>query len=172
MYNYVWSQRNHHITAAYHTLMHACMDAHIYEESVTSLSVIFTFLTSVIIVILLSHLWSQCKLNLMGIAGIYCKKKYCEPTILLSEEMFMIFEYCVHNRRYIEDVCIQKCVLALIFANAFNSIPAIQYKLLYSFSDYITLYVHNAKYSEWGIRHLVHLIQKHEFLVLQIRSDI
>ena len=31
--------------------------------------------------------------------------------ILLSEEIFMSFDYCIHNRRYVEDVLIQKCVL-------------------------------------------------------------
>ena len=41
-------------------------------------------------------------------------------TILLSEEILVSFDYCIHNRRYIEDIWIQKCVLALIFANAFK----------------------------------------------------
>ena len=40
--------------------------------------------------------------------------------ILLSEEIFMIFDYCIHNRRYIEGIWIQKCALALNFANAFK----------------------------------------------------
>ena len=40
--------------------------------------------------------------------------------ILLSEEIFMIFDYCIHNRRYIEGIWIQKCALALNFANAFE----------------------------------------------------
>ena len=41
--------------------------------------------------------------------------------ILLSEEIFVVLDYCIHNRRCIEDnIWIQKCVLALIFANAFE----------------------------------------------------
>ena len=41
--------------------------------------------------------------------------------ILLSEEILVVFDYCIHNRRCIEDnIWIQKCVLALIFANAFE----------------------------------------------------
>ena len=40
--------------------------------------------------------------------------------ILLSEEIFTIFDYCIHSSRYTEDVWIQKCVLALNFANAFK----------------------------------------------------
>ena len=40
-------------------------------------------------------------------------------TILLFEEILVSFDYCIHNRRYIGDyIWIQKCVLALIFANA------------------------------------------------------
>ena len=52
------------------------------------------------------------------IAGFYCQKKYLRITNFLSEEIFVIFDNCVHNRRYIEDVWTQKCVLALIFVNA------------------------------------------------------
>ena len=41
--------------------------------------------------------------------------------ILLSEEILVVLDYCIHNRRCIEDnIWIQKCVLALIFANAFE----------------------------------------------------
>ena len=39
--------------------------------------------------------------------------------ILLSEKKF-VFDYCIHNRRYIEDIWIQKCLLAWIFANVFE----------------------------------------------------
>ena len=54
--------------------------------------------------------------------GIDCKKKliFVNYMILLSEEIFEIFAYCVHNRRYIEDVWTQICVLVLNFANAFK----------------------------------------------------
>ena len=49
-------------------------------------------------------------------------KTFANHTILLSEEIFMIFDYCVHNRSYIylQDIWIQKCVLDLIFANTFK----------------------------------------------------
>ena len=39
---------------------------------------------------------------------------------LLSAEIFAIFEYYIHNKKHIEDTWIQKCVLALISANAFE----------------------------------------------------
>ena len=41
--------------------------------------------------------------------------------ILYSEEIVVIFEYFIHNKRYIEDNWSQECVLALIFANALGS---------------------------------------------------
>ena len=40
--------------------------------------------------------------------------------ILLSEEMIMIFDCCIHKKRYIEDIWIQKCVLTLKFTNEFK----------------------------------------------------
>ena len=43
----------------------------------------------------------------------FCKLNDFAPRIV-------IFDYCIHNRRYIEDVWIRRCVLALIFANAFE----------------------------------------------------
>ena len=52
--------------------------------------------------------------NLLG------EEIFANHNILLSVEIFAIFDYCIHNRRYIEDVWIQKCVLALIFANVFE----------------------------------------------------
>ena len=38
---------------------------------------------------------------------------FVNHTILLSEEIVTILDYCIHNSRYIEDVWIQKCVLTL-----------------------------------------------------------
>ena len=41
--------------------------------------------------------------------------------ILLSEEIFTIFDYRIHSRRYIARRYVDpKCMLALIFANAFE----------------------------------------------------
>ena len=40
--------------------------------------------------------------------------------VLLSEIIFANFDYRIHNRRYMEDIWIQKCVSALIFGNAFE----------------------------------------------------
>ena len=54
------------------------------------------------------------------IAGFYCEKKYLQITQFFSEEIFAILDYCIHNRRYIEDIWIQKFVLALIFTNTFK----------------------------------------------------
>ena len=52
--------------------------------------------------------------------GIYCKKKFLRIAwFLLTEEKFEIFNI-ISTARYIEDVWTQKCVLALIFANAFQ----------------------------------------------------
>ena len=51
------------------------------------------------------------------IEGIYCEKNLANHKILLSVEIFVIFDYCIHNTKYIEDIRIQKCVLALIFAS-------------------------------------------------------
>ena len=42
---------------------------------------------------------------------------FLNHTISLSEEIVLIFDYFIHNKRYIKDIRIQKCVLALIFAN-------------------------------------------------------
>ena len=42
--------------------------------------------------------------------------------ILLSEEIFMSFDYSIHNRRYVEDVLIQKCVLYIALMCAIYSI--------------------------------------------------
>ena len=54
--------------------------------------------------------------------GIHFKKKlFVNNRILISKEIFMIFDYCVHNRRYIEDMNMDpKCVLALIFVSVFE----------------------------------------------------
>ena len=41
--------------------------------------------------------------------------------IFYSEEIVVIFEYFIHNKRYIEDNWSQECVLALIFGNALGS---------------------------------------------------
>ena len=41
-------------------------------------------------------------------------------TILLSEDIFTTFTYGIHNKRYKEDIWIQKHVLASVFANAFR----------------------------------------------------
>ena len=38
------------------------------------------------------------------IAGFDCEKKYLRITIVLLEEVIAIFDNCVHNRRYIEDI--------------------------------------------------------------------
>ena len=54
-------------------------------------------------------------------AGFDCKKKYLRITIFLLEEIFAIFGDCVHNSRSWK-IYIQKCVLALIFANASLSV--------------------------------------------------
>ena len=63
----------------------------------------------------------HCTLNFKEyrIAGVYCKRKYifANHMILLSEEIFAI---SIFNRRYIGRYMDQKCVLALIFANAFE----------------------------------------------------
>ena len=48
------------------------------------------------------------------------RNNFMQITVLLSEELFVIFDYCIHNRKHIEDIWIKKCVLALIFANAFK----------------------------------------------------
>ena len=65
------------------------------------------------------------------------KRNICESHNYTLRRVFTIFDYCIHNRRYIEDIWVQKCVLALIFANAFKvanfakvrlvNIPTIQY---------------------------------------------
>ena len=54
-------------------------------------------------------------------AGIYCEKKVLQIAwFLLSEEMFVIFEYYIHSKiLYTEDVWAQNRVLDLIIANAF-----------------------------------------------------
>ena len=41
--------------------------------------------------------------NRYRIAGFYCEKNICESRFL-SEEIFAMFDNCVHNRRYIEDI--------------------------------------------------------------------
>ena len=43
------------------------------------------------------------------------KEIFANHMILLSKEMLAIFNYCIHNRSYTEDIWIQKFVLALIF---------------------------------------------------------
>ena len=41
--------------------------------------------------------------------------------VLLSEIIFANFDYCIHNKRYMEDIWIQNvCYVALIFGNAFE----------------------------------------------------
>ena len=37
---------------------------------------------------------------------------FADHTILLSEKIFTICDNFIHNKRYLEDVWIQKCVLA------------------------------------------------------------
>ena len=54
------------------------------------------------------------------IVETYCKKKYLQITLFCFETIFVIYDYGIHNRRYIVDLWIRECVLALIFANAFE----------------------------------------------------
>ena len=58
--------------------------------------------------------------NILYSGNLLGEEIFANHNILLSVEVFAIFYYCIHNRRYIEDVWIQKYVLALIFANVFE----------------------------------------------------
>ena len=59
--------------------------------------------------------------NILYSGNLLGEEIFANHNILLSVEIFVTFDYCIHNRRrYIEDVWIQKCVLALIFANVFE----------------------------------------------------
>ena len=54
--------------------------------------------------------------NILYSGNLLGEEIFANHNILLSVGIFAIFDYCIHNRRrYIEDVGIQKCVLALIF---------------------------------------------------------
>ena len=58
--------------------------------------------------------------NILYSGNLLGEEIFANHNILLSVEIFVIFDYCITNRRYIEDVWIQKCVLALIFADVFE----------------------------------------------------
>ena len=73
------------------------------------------------------------------IVGFYCEKKYLQITIFLSEEIFAIFDNCVYNRRYTEDID-PKCVLALIFANALKITKLVKLRLV--IKSHYTVYTH------------------------------
>ena len=58
--------------------------------------------------------------NILYSGNLLGEEIFANHNILLSVQIFVIFDYYIHNRIYIEDVWIQKCVLALIFADVFE----------------------------------------------------
>ena len=59
--------------------------------------------------------------NILYSENLLGEEIFANHNILLSVEIFAIFDYCIHNRRYIEDVWILKCVLALILLMCLRS---------------------------------------------------
>ena len=62
-----------------------------------------------------SNTWKHCNLHCLPIRNSLQEEIFANHKILLSEEMFVVFKYCIHIR-YMDP----KCVLALLFANPFK----------------------------------------------------